>query len=183
MSENGQGADAPQTGNGPEGGAGGDSVGGAEDERPPLVVNAQYIKDMSFEAPTTPAVFALMQKSKPEIALNVDVAAQAVQENVHEVVLKVKAQCKIGETVAFIMELDYGGMFTINVEDQYVQAVLLIECPRMLFPFARHILSNATRDGGFPPLLIGPVDFVAMYQQRAQQQQAADAAAQPTTDA
>ena len=176
MSENGQGADAPQTGNGPEGGDGGES------ERPPLVVNAQYIKDMSFEAPTTPGVFALMQRSKPEISLNVDVTSQALQEDVHEVVLKVKAQCKIGETVAFILELDYGGMFSLNVEEQYVQAVLLIECPRMLFPFARHIVSNATRDGGFPPLLIGPVDFVAMYQQRAQQQ-SANAEAKPSADA
>ena len=91
-----------------------------------------------------------------------------------------KAQCRIGETVAFVLELDYGGMFSLNVEDAYVQAVVLIECPRMLFPFARHIVSNATRDGGFPPLLIGPVDFAAMYQQRARQ---AAAEAPSATDA
>lgn len=141
-----------------------------------LIVNAQYIKDLSFEAPATPAVFGLLQRQQPQISLNINVNAQPMQQNMFEVVLNLKAECKVGETVCFILELDYGGLFTLNVEDQYRQAVLLIECPRMLFPFARHLVSVISRDGGFPPVMIGPIDFVALYQQRLQEAQKQQAA-------
>ena len=143
-----------------------DKTAGDGKEAPPLMINTQYIKDMSFEAPTMPGVFSLLQKQQPDIGINIDVNVQPLQESVYEVVLNIKAECKVGETVAFIMELSYGGLFSLNVEPEHLQPVLLIECPRMLFPFARHIVSNATRDGGFPPLMVGPVDFVAMYQQQ-----------------
>ena len=146
----------------------GPSNGGAEGGQPQqaLVVNAQYIKDLSFEAPTTPGVFAMLQQQQPDIGLSVNVSVNHAQDNMYEVVLSTRAECKIGETVCFVAELDYGGLFTVNVEEQYRQAVLLIECPRMLFPFSRHLMSVVTRDGGFPPLMIGPLDFVSMYQQR-----------------
>lgn len=136
----------------------------SETRKPSLTINAQYIKDLSFEAPSSPEVLAEMQKQPPEINVNVNVNARKVEEPVYEVVLLITAKCKVGEKVAFIIELEYGGMFSLNVPTENVQPVLLIECPRLLFPFARNILADVSRDGGFPPLMLSPVDFVAMYQ-------------------
>lgn len=140
---------------------------------PPLSVGGQYIKDLSFEAPNTPMVFAQLQKQQPDIAVNVDVNARALQNNIYEVVLNIKAECKVGEMTAFIAELSYGGIFTINVPREHLEPLLLIECPRLIFPFARAILADATRDGGFPPLLLNMVDFVAMYQNQLKERQTA----------
>ena len=148
----------------------------AAQSEPPITINGQYIKDLSFEAPTAPGIFGLMQEHEPTINVNIDVNAQSMQDELFEVVLHVKADCKVGETVAFIIELIYGGLFTLKVPPEHLQPILLVECPRLLFPYVRYIVSDATRDGGFPPLLLGPVDFVAMYQKQLQQQQAAQAA-------
>lgn len=145
---------------------------------PPISISSQYIKDLSFEAPATPAIFATMQTSAPDVTINVNVNAQPLKDNIFEVQLHVSAECKVGDATAFITELVYGGVFTLNVEQQHLQPMLLVECPRLLFPFARNILADATRDGGFPPLMLAPVDFVSMYQKQAAQaaQAAADAA-------
>ncbi|MBK8173971.1 MAG: protein-export chaperone SecB [Rhodospirillales bacterium] len=141
--------------------------------RPPLVINAQYVKDLSFEVPAAPAIFAQMQQRPPEIAIKVDVQAKPLDVDAHifEVMLEIRADCKSAEQVAFILELSYGGVFTINVQPQDVRPVLLIECPRMLFPFARQILASTTMSGGFLPLMLGPVDFAALYVKQQQEGQ------------
>ena len=131
---------------------------------PPIQINAQYIKDLSFEAPSTPGIFAKLQKEAPDVTINVDVNAHPIQDHMFEVQLHIRATCKVGEDTAFISELVYGGLFTINVPEEHLQAMLLIECPRLLFPFARNIIADSSRDGGFPPLMLAPVDFVAMFQ-------------------
>lgn len=141
--------------------------------QPPMVVNGQYIKDLSFEAPGAPGIFGAMQRQQPDITVNVDVNAKPMENNTFEVLLHVKAECKVGQEAAFLAELAYGGLFTINVPQEHIEPMLLIECPRMLFPFARNILADATRDGGFPPLMLGMVDFVAMYQNQLKERQAA----------
>jgi preprotein translocase subunit SecB len=143
--------------------------------RPPLVINAQYVKDLSFEVPSAPGIFGQMQQRQPEIAIKVDVQARTPEANIYEVVLDVRADCKSGETVAFILELTYGGVFTLNVASQDVRPTLLIECPRMLFPFARQILASTTLNGGFLPLMLGPVDFAALYRKQQQDEDTADA--------
>ena len=132
----------------------------------PLVVNAQYIKDLSFEAPAAPEVFQRMQTTRPDITINIDVQAVPLADTAYEVVLNMRAECKVEQKVAFIMELVYAGNFNIRVPREHLQAVLLVECPRLLFPFARSILAEISREGGFPPVLLGPVDFVAMYQKQ-----------------
>jgi preprotein translocase subunit SecB len=152
---------APNSAQAPEAQKAPDSTDG---EKAALVVNAQYTKDLSFEAPTAPGIFSMLQQNPPELKINVNVNAQPMQDKVFEVELHIKAECKSGETVAFIMELIYGGLFTINVPEENLRPVLLIECPRLMFPFARNILADCSRDGGFPPLMLGPVDFVRMYQ-------------------
>lgn len=136
--------------------------------QPMLAINTQYIKDLSFEVPNGTQAFLALQKTQPNISLNLDVQANPVDEaaNQFEVVLHVKADCKIGDVVGFIVELVYSGIFTVNMPKDHLHPVLLIECPRLLFPFARNILADVTRDGGFPPLMLGMVDFAALYQAR-----------------
>lgn len=140
---------------------------------PSLRVLGQYVKDLSFENPGHPPV-----QEQPNIDLGIDVGAapHADGNGMFEVSLKLSAKATSGETVLFITELDYAGLFQLqNVPDNQVEPMLLIECPRLLFPFARRIVAEITREGGFPPLLIDPVDFVALYQ--AQYRRAADRAA------
>lgn len=130
----------------------------------PIIINAQYTKDLSFEAPSAPGIFAELQGKQPNVSLNINVSANPVQDKVVEVILEAQAECKIADKVVYILELEYAGVFTLNVPDEHVQPIMLIECPRLLFPFARNILADVTRDGGYPPLMLGPLDFAGMYQ-------------------
>ncbi len=130
----------------------------------PLIINAQYTKDLSFEAPSAPGIFAELQGKQPDINLNINVSANPVQDKVVEVIFEAHAECKLGDKVVYILELEYAGVFTLNVPDEHLQPIMLIECPRLLFPFARNILADVTRDGGYPPLMLGPLDFAGMYQ-------------------
>jgi preprotein translocase subunit SecB len=169
-----EGSGTAQSGNGSDGG----SAAAPEAEvQPPLVVNAQYVKDLSFEVPSAPGIFGQMQHRQPEIAIKVDVQARNLEASTFEVALEIRADCKSGEAVAFILELSYAGVFTLNVAQQDVRPVLLVECPRLLFPFARQMIASTTLNGGFLPLMLGPVDFAALYQR---QQDEASGTGQPT---
>lgn len=153
----------------------------AETGQPPVIVNGQYVKDLSFEVPGAPAIFGEMQGQNPEIPIHVDINASQLRDNTFEVVLHLKVEAKLADKPVFIAELAYGGVFTINVPAEHIQAMLLIECPRLLFPFARVLVADMTRDGGFPPLMIQPIDFVQLY--RARMEQAAAEAPQTTHEA
>jgi len=144
-------------------------------EGPAISINAQYTKDLSFEVPNAPMVFGEMQTKQPDININIDVSARQLTEDAFEVELAITSNCNVGTETGFILELVYAGTFTLNVPDEHRQPILMIECPRLLFPFARNIIAEVTRDGGFPPVMLGTVDFVSMYQQQleaAGQQQA-----------
>lgn len=145
-------------------------------EMPPITVNGQYIKDFSFESPNAPGIFSELQKGQPDINMNIDVQAgkSDTNDSMYEVILTIKGGCKVADKTAFAVELEYAGLFSINVPEEHLQPVLLIECPRMLFPFARNIVADCTRDGGFMPLMLNPIDFAGMYQQRMAEQQAAN---------
>ena len=140
---------------------------------PSMRVLGQYVKDLSFENPGHGPV-----QQQPNIDLGIDVGATPHKDGngLFEVSLKMSAKAKAEDTTLFIAELDYAGLFQLqNVQQSQVEPMLLIECPRLLFPFARRIIAEITREGGFPPLMIDPVDFVQLYQsqyQRAQAQQA-----------
>lgn len=157
-------------------------AGGAE-EAQAITINAQFIKDLSFEAPAAPGIFSLMQESPPDINVNINVSANPLQDKVFEVIIEFQAECKVKEQVAFILELEYAGVFTLNVPDEHLQPILLVECPRLLFPFARNILADVSRDGGFPPLMLGPVDFAAMFQAQLKEIQKAQAGGDEATAA
>ncbi len=153
--------------------AGGDATGGQPDEMPesPLTINGQYTKDLSFEAPGAPEIFNLLQQEIPNIQVDIDVQAEGKGENVFEVVLSVRAEAKAKEEIAYIAEISYAGLFTVNVPAEHMGPVLLIECPMILFPFLRRIIADATGDGGFAPLMLTPIDFASLYQQRMAQAQ------------
>ena len=134
----------------------------------PLVLNLQYTKDLSFEVPGAPDIFLNLQEN-PRLDVALDVNARKLQDEhpVYEVVFQVRADAKLTDgRTAFIIELAYCGIFTVNVAEDVLEAVLLVECPRLLFPFARNILADVTRDGGFPPVMLTPIDFVALWQSR-----------------
>ena len=126
---------------------------------------------MSFENPNAPAVY--QWQGQPQMDVQFNIGSQPVGPDVHEVVLKIDIAAKAAEGTAFQMELVYGGLFALrNIPEDQLQAFLLAEAPRLLFPFARRIISDATVDGGFPPLMLDPIDFAGLYMQRAAQQQA-----------
>ena len=146
----------------------GNEAGGA----PGMSILAQYIKDLSFENPNAPG--SLQPQEQPKLDINVNVGAQPIGENQFEVVLTLTASAKTSAMTVFAIELVYGGLFRIvGVPQEHLHPFVLIECPRMLFPFARNILAEASRNGGFPPLMIDPIDFAALYRQNAAQAQAA----------
>ncbi len=142
------------------------AAGGADLQT--FLIRAQYIKDFSFENPQAPEIYT-KPSDEPRVDVNVDVAARPLaQENNYEVTLQINARADSGESTLFISELTYGGIFTVSgVPKDQVQPILLVEAPRQLFPFARAIVANATRDCGFPPLIIQPLDFLKLYTEKA----------------
>src|SRR5215813_13818054 len=131
-------------------------------QRPQLFLNAQYVKDLSFENPRAPQSL-IQPKSQPEVAIDVDVKARNLGPELYEVTLTMSAEAKAEGEAVFIVELTYGGVVTVkNATPEILPTIILIETPRLLFPFARSVLANATRDGGFPPLLVNPIDFVEL---------------------
>ena len=136
------------------------------------MIQTQYVKDLSFENPRAPASLEPGQ-GRPEIQVQVDVRATALGSERYEVVLQLHVDAKSGGETGFVMELVYGGLFgLVNIPPDSLQALLLIECPRLLFPFARRIIADTTRDGGFPPLMLDPIDFASLYRRRQQQAEA-----------
>jgi preprotein translocase subunit SecB len=140
--------------------------------QPQLSVVAQYIKDLSFENPNAPRSLMAGQQ-QPQINIQINVNATQLDGGNVEVVLALEGKAESGGTVMFSFELAFAGVFRIvNVPQESMNAIVLIECPRLLFPFAREIVANTVRNGGFPPLLLDPVDFVSLYRQRLAQQAA-----------
>ncbi len=139
---------------------------------PTFSVMRQYVKDFSFENPNAPNSLRARETS-PNINININVNANALAPTDYEVTLTLEAKAVAGTETVFNVELIYAGLFRIQgVPENALHPALLIECPRILFPFARQILADATQSGGFPPLMIDPVDFARLYQQRAQEAQA-----------
>jgi len=131
----------------------------------PLHFSLQYIKDLSFENPRSPEVYQNFQE--PEVNINVNVGARNLAERVFEVILQVSIDARANDQTTFLVELEYAGIAHVapNVDAEAVQPLVLIEGPRLLFPFARTIIANLTRDAGYPLLLLAQMDFVSMYRQ------------------
>lgn len=136
---------------------------------PGFRILAQYVKDLSFENPRAPE--SLRIDGKPGIDLGVEMAAQGRPDGLFELELKLSVKAAHEGQPVFHVELVYGGLFQLtNVQERDIEPLLLIECPRYLFPYAREIISRATADGGFyPPFMLDPIDFAAIYVARQQQ--------------
>jgi preprotein translocase subunit SecB len=141
-----------------------------EDTSPAVGMISQYVKDLSFENPNAPAIYQNPQA--PAIDVQFNIASAQVGEDVYEVVLRIEVKAEAEGVVAFMVDLSYAGLFGLrNIPAEHLQPFLLGEAPRLVFPFARRVLADAVRDGGFPPLLLEPIDFTALFLQQAQAQE------------
>lgn len=156
---------------------GGPGQTAAQDAQPQLTVVSQYIKDFSFENPNAPQSLVPRQE-QPQIGIQINVGAKPLSDTDVEVGIKLEGKAEAAGTLLFRFELEFAGVFRLrNVPQESLNPVVLIECPRLLFPFAREIVATAVRNGGFPPLLLDPVDFVSLYRQKMAQAQPAAASA------
>jgi len=138
------------------------------DNLPQVGIISQYVKDLSFENPNAPAVY--QWQVQPQIDVQFNISSNKAADDVYEVVLKIDVRASGDQGVAFAVELSYAGLFGIrNVPEDQIQPFCYAEAPRLIFPFARRVLADAVRDGGFPPLMLEPIDFAGLYMQQAQQ--------------
>lgn len=156
----------------------------AQQAQPPKMnILAQFVRDMSFE--NILAQKGISGEAQPDVSVQVNIDAKKRQtENQFDVILKLKvtSKSKNSDDIFFLMELDYAGVFHIeNIPEEQLHPFLMIECPRMIFPFARRIISDVTRDGGFPPVNLDMIDFVALYRNEIMRRQAAAQAQAPET--
>ncbi|MGY2734958.1 protein-export chaperone SecB [Sphingomonas sp. UYP23] len=149
----------------------GEPLANGADTTPAAGLISQYVKDFSFENPNAPAIF--QNPTPPAIDVQFNIASAQVGEDVYEIVLRIEVKAEAEGTVAFLVDLSYAGLFGLrNFPLEHLQPFLLAEAPRLIFPFARRVLADAVRDGGFPPLLLEPIDFGAVF---LQQQEAGEA--------
>ncbi|PKP90788.1 MAG: protein-export chaperone SecB [Alphaproteobacteria bacterium HGW-Alphaproteobacteria-16] len=141
------------------------------DTAPSVGVISQYVKDFSFENPNSPAIYQI--QGQPAFDVQFNIGASEVGQDVHEVILKIEVRAQMEDQVAFVIDLSYAGLFAVrNIPEEHLQPFLLGEAPRLLFPFARRVLADSVRDGGFPPLMLEPIDFNGLYYQQLEAQQA-----------
>ena len=146
------------------------AAGNGADSQPVAGILSQYVKDLSVENPNAPGSF--QWQSIPNVDVQFNIASQQVNEEVHEVELKIKVTSKVDEGDQYLVELAYCGLIGLrNMPDEHAHAFLFAEAPRILFPFARRVIADATRDAGFAPLLLDPIDFTALYMQQLPQRQ------------
>jgi preprotein translocase subunit SecB len=138
-----------------------------------LAINAQYVKDLSFENPRAPhSLLQAPQGVAPDLQVGVDVKAQGLAPDVYEVVMTLKVETRMQNEVMFVAELAYGAVVSlINTPPEDVPVALMVETPRIIFPYVRSIISDVTRDGGYTPLMMSPIDFADIYRRRIAEQQ------------
>ena len=146
--------------------------GNGADNEPSAGIISQYIKDLSVENPNAPASF--QWQDAPQIDVQFNIAAERVEDDIHEVELKIMTTAKTESGTAYAVDLSYAALVGMrNLDDNNAHAFLFAEAPRILFPFARRIVSDAVRDAGYAPLMLDPIDFNGLYMQQLAQQQAA----------
>ncbi len=136
-------------------------------QAPSIAIHTQYIRDLSLEIPHAPEIFQKLD-TQPQIKIDVNISANAVEGNTYNVELAFRVDGDVNGEKFFILELTYGGIATVNVPEEHKEPVLMIEIPHMLFPYARQAITNTLFNGGLPPLMLNPIDFVAMYNARRQ---------------
>lgn len=142
-----------------------------------LVINAQYVKDQSFENPNAPDIFSAIAQGTPNLNISIDVTPKHLKDRTYEVVLTLRADARLEDTVAFLSEIDFAAVVTLgeSLSEAQTEQMLMIHTPQYIFPFARAVMASATREGGFPPLVINPVDFGELYRTRQKKAEASAA--------
>lgn len=135
-----------------------------ENTLPPITINSQYIKDLSLEIPYAPEIFKEMT-SQPNLKVDVAIESKKINES-YNVTLKVNLNGDINDKKLFVLELSYAALVTLNVPQEHIEPIIAIEIPRLLFPFARNIVTQCLTEGGLPPLMLNPIDFAALYMAR-----------------
>lgn len=135
------------------------------EKSPSFAIKGQYVKDISFESPNAPqSLFAA--NNPPKIEVNVELKAQKLQDNIFESTLHITARSTNEGNALFLADVSYAGIFEIsNIPQEHIEPLIMIDCPFVLFPFARRVIADLTRDGGFPPLMLDPIDFHTLYMQ------------------
>jgi preprotein translocase subunit SecB len=147
-------------------------------EAPQVAALAQYVKDLSVENPSAPQVYQWQEQ--PQLDVQFNIAVNKIADEVHEVVLKIDASARSAQGVHFVLDLSYAGIFGLrNLPEDALPAFLLVEAPRLLFPFARQVIASATQDAGFPPLMLDPIDFAGIYMSQVEAQQNPQGGEQP----
>lgn len=140
-------------------------------KQPPIMINSQYIKDLSMEIPHAPHIFKKLNEGAPKIDIEVNIETQKLEENIYNVLMNVTLNGEAKDEKAFILELSYGAVVSLSVPQEHHEPVLMIEIPHMLYPFVRQIIANTLTNAGLPPLMLNPIDFMAMYNaQKAKEQ-------------
>lgn len=136
-----------------------------ENAQPAVIINSQYIKDLSLEIPHAPEIFQKLSQ-QPQLKVDIDVQTKNLGDNNHNVSLNISLNGDLGSEKLFILELSYAAVVTLNVPQEHIEPILAIEIPRLLFPFARSIITHCLVEGGLPPFMLSPVDFGAVYNAR-----------------
>lgn len=145
--------------------------GSAKPEQMPLTIRAQYIKDLSFENPNPLSAFIAEDESQPSISVDIQVRGQDLGEKTYEVILDARINANRGNNVLFVIELSYAGIASVgDFSEEDTQKIIMVQTPQMLFPFARNIIADMTRESGYPPLLLSPIDFEALFIERGQEE-------------
>lgn len=131
-----------------------------------LMLHTQYIKDLSLELPFAPEIFKELSKQNPQVGIDINIANKPLEDDMYEVSLTAKINADVADKKLFILEVTYATLATVQVPAEHLEPVLYIELPRLLFPFVRNIVATNLTEAGLPPMLITPIDFVALYQAR-----------------
>ena len=146
------------------------SAGNDNVNQPAIMIHTQYIKDLSLEIPHAPEIFRGL-KEAPAVGVHVDVDAQHMHDNFYNVSLKFRMDGDLKEQKLFILELEYSAIASLQIPQENLEPVLLVEIPRLIFPFARNVITNCLTEGGLPPFMLTPIDFATLYNQRKQNKQ------------
>lgn len=130
----------------------------------PIMIHNQYIKDLSLEIPYAPEIFQ-QKNAQPELKVDVSIESKKINEN-YNVLLKINLNGDVDGKKLFVLELSYGALVTLNVPEEHIEPVIAIEIPRLLFPFARNVVTQCLVEGGLPPLMLSPIDFASLYMAR-----------------
>ena len=131
--------------------------------QPAIVIQNQYIKDLSMEIPHAPQIFKKLKQNNPKVNVEINIEAQKLEERTFNILLNLRINGDIEQEKAFILELAYGAVVSLNILKEHEEPVLMVEVPHMMFPFARQIVTSTMANAGLPPLMLNPIDFVAMY--------------------